>query len=126
MSQHTDPPADASVEQQISVDARSDGDSRIVTIAGEVDMLTTPLLRAQLRHELDQARSVLIIDLSRVDFLGSSGLAVLVETKDSAALRRIPLRLVCSSREVIRPLVATGLHELFDIRPDLPAAVAQA
>jgi len=126
MSQHTDPPADASVEQQISVDARSDGDSRIVTIAGEVDMLTTPLLRAQLRHELDQARSVLIIDLSRVDFLGSSGLAVLVETTDSAALRRIPLRLVCSSREVIRPLVATGLHELFDIRPDLPAAVAQA
>jgi anti-sigma B factor antagonist len=83
-------------------------------------------LRAHLERELAGATATLIVDLSKVQFLGSSGLAVLVEMTDAAAQHAVRLRLVCSSREVVRPLQATGLTELFAIYPDLPAALAES
>lgn len=125
MSQHTDPPPDASVEQLISIDARSVGDRAVLSIVGEIDMVTTPELRSALVTGLEQDVSALIVDLSQVGFLGSSGLAVLVEMHDAAAERNIPLRLVGRSREVMRPLEATGLTELFDVHPDLDHALEQ-
>ena len=111
MSQHIDPPADAAVEQLISVDGHTVGGNRVVTVAGEVDMLTTPELGTRLQQELAGATATLVIDLSKVQFLGSSGLAVLVETGDSAAAHAVRLRLVC---------------DLFDIYPDLNAALAES
>jgi len=51
-----------------------------------------------------------------VSFLGSSGLAVLVEARDHAQQGGHQLRLVCSSRIVLRALEATGLRDLFGHR----------
>lgn len=123
MSPRPDSPADAPGEQLISVSTHSVGGTRVVAVAGEVDMGTTPRLRSALQQELGSTASMLVVDLSEVQFLGSSGLAVLVETKDAAGERGIPLRLVGSSREVLRPLEATGLTELFAIYPDRAAAL---
>ena len=125
MSQNTDATAgaDARVNQLISLGAQEVGDSCLVTVAGEIDMVTTPTLRAFLQQQLEQPASLLVIDLTGVRFLGSSGLAVLVETLSGARERRIGLRLVCNSREVKRPLEVTGLTELFEIHPDPSTAL---
>lgn len=96
----------------------------MATVAGEVDMVTTPCLRAHLLQQLERAHSILVIDLRKVGFLGSSGLAVLVKTLELTRERSIGLRLVCNTREVLRPLEATGLTQLFEIHPDLDAALA--
>ena len=90
----------------------------MVTVTGEVDMMTTPHLRSYLQQQVERAGSLLVLDLRGVAFLGSSGLAVLVETLDWARDRDITLRLVCTSREVVRPLEATGLTDLFEIHSD--------
>ena len=126
MRQHTDATAgaDAYVNQLISLSAGEVGDSCLVTVAGEIDMVTTPNLRAFLQQQLEQAASLLVIDLREVKFLGSSGLAVLVEILGTARERHLGLRLVCNSREVTRPLEATGLTDLFEIHPDLDTALA--
>lgn len=126
MSQNTDATAgaDARVDQLISLGSREVGDSCLVTVAGEIDMMTTPSLRAFLQQQLEQPASLLVIDLTGVRFLGSGGLAVLVETQGAARERQIGLRLVCNSREVTRPLEATGLTELFEIHPDPDSALA--
>lgn len=126
MSQNTDATAgaDALVDQLISLGAREVGDRCLVTVAGEIDMVTTPTLRAFLQQQLKQPASLLVIDLTGVRFLGSSGLAVLVETLSAARERHIGLRLVCNSREVTRPLEATGLNELFEIHLDPGTALA--
>lgn len=128
MRQHTDATAgaDAHVDQLISLSAREVGDSCLVTVGGGIDMVTTPNLRAFLQQQLEQAGSLLVIDLREVRFLGSSGLAVLVEILGTARERHLALRLVCNSREVTRPLEATGLIELFEIHPDLDTALAPA
>jgi anti-sigma B factor antagonist len=49
---------------------------------------------------------------------------VLVECLEDARGRGTELRLVVSSREVIRPLEATGLTELFQTHRDLESALA--
>jgi len=126
MRQHTDATAgaDARVDQLITLGAREVGDSCLVTVAGEIDMVTTPNLRAFLQQQLGQVGSLLVIDMRKVTFLGSSGLAVLVEIRGTARERQVGLRLVCNSREVTRPLEATGLTELFEIHSDPDAALA--
>ncbi len=127
MTQFTDPPAvgeDARVDQLLALDTRTVAGGTVVTATGEVDMLTTPRLRAILRQQLDRERSLLLADLRGLAFLGSSGLAVLVETLDTARERGVDLALVCDSREVLRPLEATGLTELFEIHGDVDSALA--
>ncbi len=96
----------------------------VVSVRGEVDMVTTPRLQACLQDRLASSPQRLVVDLSAVSFLGSSGLAVLVECLEDARGRGTELRLVVSSREVIRPLEATGLTELFQTHQDVESALA--
>lgn len=123
MSQNPPAGAETRIDQLISLDAREAGDIYLVTVSGEVDMMTTPHLRSYLQQHIEKAGPVLVLDLRGVGFLGSSGLAVLVETLDWTRERGSELRLVCSSREVVRPLEATGLTELFTICADLDEAL---
>ncbi|WP_051516048.1 STAS domain-containing protein [Candidatus Blastococcus massiliensis] len=86
-----------------------------VKVVGEVDTFTAPVLRSTLDSQLEQSPSELVIDLSGVQFLGSAGLAVLVETQKSARSREVALRLIATTRAVTRPLEVTGLIDLFTI-----------
>ena len=86
-----------------------------VTVVGEVDTFTAPVLRSSLDSQLEQSPRELIIDLSGVQFLGSAGLAVLVETQKAARSRDVALRLIATTRAVTRPLEVTGLIDLFTI-----------
>jgi anti-sigma B factor antagonist len=82
-----------------------------ITVAGEIDSSSAPLLRQQLDTLFEGTLTELIIDLSAVTFLDSAGLCVL-----AAAHRRagsdVRLRVLASSRAVIRPLQITGLWQL--------------
>jgi anti-sigma B factor antagonist len=114
------PPADT--DGQITLTSRADDDGlRIVSVAGEVDMLTSPQLRTLVLDEL-QSASVLVVDLEGITFLGTSGLAVLVELRDAARSAGVPLRLVCTTRRVVRPLTIAGLVALFDVRDSVESA----
>jgi len=114
------PPADT--DGQITLTSRAeDGGLRIVAVAGEVDMLTSPQLRTLVLDEL-QLASTLVVDLEGITFLGTSGLAVLVELRDAARTAEVPLRLVCTTRRVLRPLTIAGLVTLFDVRDSVENA----
>ena len=95
----------------------------LLRVAGEVDMLSSPTLRDNIAAALGEARQRLIIDLEGVEFLGTSGLAALVEGRSSAAERNTELWLVCSRRQVLRPLRIAGLIDLFHVADTLPDAL---
>lgn len=126
MSQEPEPSAvgeNVHLDQLISLDSHEHNGAFLVTVSGEVDMATTPHLRSYLNRQLEKAQTLLVIDLRGITFLASSGIAALVETLEAARERGVRLRLVCDSREVVRPLEATGLTELFDIHTDPTAAL---
>lgn len=104
--------------------AASTEQAGVLKVGGEVDLLTTPQLKAGIEEQLAHGRPLLVIDLSEVSFLGSSGLAALVEARQSAEDSGIALRLVAGNRSVFRPLATTGLTSLFDLRESLEEALA--
>ena len=107
---------EAPFDDVITLSTSHDGDGAVtVTVVGEVDTFTAPVLRASLDTQLEQQPTELVIDLCGVQFLGSAGLAVLVETQKSARSRDVELRLIANTRAVTRPLEVTGLIDLFTI-----------
>jgi anti-sigma B factor antagonist len=86
----------------------------VVAVAGEVDMETVGRLESAADDGL--ARSgpgTCVIDLTKVTFLGSSGLSALVRAAQQAERRLGPLRIVVdSNRPVIRPLELSGLDQV--------------
>jgi anti-sigma B factor antagonist len=115
-------PTDDASSEAFGLESSDQGSTRLLRASGEIDILSAPALRTALLPALESAELV-VLDLSGVSFLGSSGLAVLVEARDHAQQGGHQLRLVCSSRIVLRALEATGLRDLFDIVEDLPAAL---
>jgi anti-anti-sigma factor len=81
----------------------------LVRVRGEVDLLTAPLLRAELDHQVDLMPSVLIIDLTRVVFFGASGVEVLIEVCQRARRTETLLRLVANTRAVARMVRSSNL-----------------
>ncbi|MCK2243369.1 STAS domain-containing protein [Crossiella sp. S99.2] len=109
----------------INLDSAASTESAgVLKVGGEVDLLTTPLLKSGIDEQLATSRPLLVIDLSGVSFLGSSGLAALVEAREAAQGKGTALRLVAGNRTVFRPLATTGLNTLFDLRETLEEALA--
>jgi anti-sigma B factor antagonist len=100
-------------------------DVMLLAVDGELDTLTAPRLAADLDIVIDTAEAggvAVVVDLSDVTFLASSGLAVLVDGARRVGGRRV--HLVTVSRAVTRPLEVTGAHTLFDVHVDVDAALA--
>lgn len=97
-------------------------DAVVVHVHGELDTMTAPVLSEQLSGQRPAAE-LMVVDLSRVTFLGSAGLAALVAAKDEADRTGHRLRLVCGSHTVTRALEATGLLSLFDVADGVPEAL---
>lgn len=103
------PPAD----ELVSIEVVETGSSVRVTAVGEIDSTSAPVLRQQLDTLLDgdDVREF-TVDLGRVTFLDSAGLCVLAAAHRRALHQDVRMRVLASSRAVIRPLQITGLWEL--------------
>jgi anti-sigma B factor antagonist len=62
----------------------SEGTERVVIVRGEVDVSTAPQLRACLEEVTDSSQPRVVVDVGDVQFIDSSGIAVL-----AAALKRL-------------------------------------
>ncbi len=67
---------------QLTVSHRQETQGTLIEAVGEVDLTTAPLLREPLMAAVNSGeKSPVIVDLSRVDFIDSAGLALLVEAR---------------------------------------------
>jgi len=124
----SEPPTTASGpdgDEQITVSTSSPAAKQVVVkIAGEVDMLTSPQLRRVVLDGLAGGAELVVLGLDGVTFLGTSGLAVLIEVREAAHTAGVELRLACTQRRVLRPLAIAGLVPLFDIHDTIDLALA--
>ena len=82
---------------------------------GEVDSSSAPTLRAGLDEVLDSGVTDLTVDLTGVTFLDSAGLCVLAAAHRRAVRSDVRMRVLATSRAVIRPMQITGLFDLLDV-----------
>jgi anti-sigma B factor antagonist len=109
---------------EISVSRTKAGDIPIVAVSGEVDVYSAPMLKDNITELLQSGVSTLIVDLSGVAFLDSTGLGALVEARAATSDAGGTLPLVCSQDRILKLFTITGLDGVFTIHPTVGDAVA--
>ncbi len=103
--------------------SEQDGRS-IVTAAGELDAHAAPVLEAQTGPLSRQPGGRLIIDLSAVDFIDSTGLGVLVAALKHSREADGTLDVVVATPRVLKVLGLTGLDVVIPLHSSLADALA--
>jgi anti-sigma B factor antagonist len=103
---------DIGANDSLTVTIESDG---TVVAVGDIDMAGGPLLEASIARR--EVEGPVVIDLSQVVFIDSSGLRTLLAASRRARERTDTVVLRSPSREVARLLEITGTASLFTIEP---------
>lgn len=93
-----------------------------VAIDGEIDVYTAPQLRERIVTLIDGGCTNVIVDLSNVGFIDSSGLGVLVSALRRARERDGSVRVVCTQENILKIFRITGLDKVFPIFSDIADA----
>jgi anti-sigma B factor antagonist len=109
----------------LRVERLVEGGVVILRATGEIDLSTTPLLAERFDQEPVQVDVPLVVDLTGVDFLASSGLGLLAERSQRYADLGARLTVVAPHRAVRRSIELTGLTEIITVVPSVEEAVAR-
>ncbi|MQS01676.1 anti-sigma factor antagonist [Streptomyces sp. OF1] len=110
----------------------SRGEWAVLRVSGELDLVTSPLVRQHVHDAVAEGRRDLVLDLTEVLFCDSSGVGVLIAARRlmhscAGRLRLIlPARGAVDGSHVNRVLAALGVRRLFACYPDLEAATDAA
>jgi anti-anti-sigma factor len=103
---------DVPEHQKVQVEVTTEGDRVTATVGGEIDAATAERFEQELIPALANATSV-VLDLTEVSFMDSSGLRALVTVHSDVTSRGGSVALGGQSSAVERLLSVTGLNELF-------------
>jgi anti-anti-sigma factor len=108
-----------SVPDDFGVEISSGGGDAVVTVRGELDVLTTPFLWERLEAALAAVTGKLVFDFAELTFIDSMGLGVIVRAQSR-------LRGESSERQVIirhpnaharKVFEITGLDRVLEVQP---------
>jgi len=105
------------------LDESVDEDVHVVSPTGEVDVLTAPQLGRRLLSLFDEGKTRVVVDLSAVTFMDSTGIGVLIDALRRLTSRSGSLVLVCPTERILRPFEVTGLVGYLKIFPSREEAV---
>lgn len=106
---------------EIKVERRSD--AVVVRPVGDVDLNRSPALREQLKAVADKKTRRMIVDLSEVPYMDSSGVATLVEAMQLARRGGYTL-LLCGLQDRVRSIFEIArLDTVFQVVTDVDAAM---
>lgn len=108
----------------LSVSSRTHAGRGVVSVVGEVDVYTAPRLRERIADMISSGQHHLVVDLSGVDFLDSTGLGVLVGGLNRIRGHHGSLVLVCGQERILKVFRITGLTGVFPIHATLESALA--
>jgi anti-sigma B factor antagonist len=94
---------------------RTDSGVVIVAVSGEVQMNTSPEVRSTLTSLFAEEPQALVVDLSEVPYIDSSGVATLVEGLMWSYRNQIPFRLSGLTPALKDVFELARLESLFDI-----------
>lgn len=105
--------------------SREDGDITILTVTGDL-VIGEPesTFKKTVTQLLEEGRVNLLVDLSSVGFLDSSGLGALVRALTQSQKEGGQTKLLNAGPQVRKLLQMTKLDSVFEIHSDLEAAVS--
>ncbi|MFI9402389.1 STAS domain-containing protein [Nocardia sp. NPDC052316] len=121
---HPHPPASISAYSQGQLRIRANTTPRgiqVLTIAGELDLATAPLLELALQDS--RHAPAVVADMSTVGFLGFAGVDVLIRAAQRAESRLRRFAVVASTRSTQRALSLTDAYVRVPCYPRLDLAM---
>jgi anti-sigma B factor antagonist len=98
--------------------------SNVLPLEGEIDLHVSPRVALSVNAMVEQKPARLVVDLSRVTYIDSSGLAVLIEGMQNVEAYGGKFSLA-GLQENVRPIFEIArLDQVFVIFPDVTAALA--
>lgn len=95
----------------------------IIMVEGDIDMFTSPGLRDTLVPMFSKGLKGVIVNLSGVDFMDSSGIATLVEGLQWSKKDKKRFVLTGLGANVLNALSLTKLEKVFTIEADVDSAL---
>jgi anti-sigma B factor antagonist len=105
-----DQPDDLTVD--FTIDSSIDGDTAVIRITGEIDIASREALTNAAQQAIAAGASRIILDMSEVTFMDSSGISAVITAQAIA-----PLTLRNPSDAVQRLIAATGLTDTVTVEP---------
>jgi anti-sigma B factor antagonist len=104
----------------LSVD--SVGTATVVRLGGELDLYNAAQVRSALDEACAEAPERIVVDLGEVEFIDSTALGVLIETRTKLK-NRDGFLLAAPGLETRRALQISGLDKLFTVHDTVPEAL---
>jgi anti-sigma B factor antagonist len=110
--------------QPLAVERTSDAGVEVVLVEGELDIATAPRLISVLNRAVQEALRSLVVDLSDVNFMDSTGLALLINAHRRLTRRSKGFAVVCPPGPLLRVFEVTDMVETLHVCPDRDSAWA--
>ncbi len=98
----------------------------VLTVGGELDVAASPAFSEKLNHVIRHEGGDVVIDLTRVSFVDSTGLAVLLNALRRLTRARRRMGVVIGGGAVRRAFEVTRLHWTFDVFDDVESALERS
>jgi anti-sigma B factor antagonist len=98
----------------------------VLPLEGEIDLHVSPNVAESLRAIIQKKPKRLVVDLARVSYIDSSGLAVLIEAMQNVNAYGGKFALAGLDNDVLAIFEIAKLDQVFRIFPDVDAALAAA
>lgn len=96
----------------------------VLLVEGEIDVATAPRLIAALNDTVSEAVRSVIIDLTSVGFMDSTGLALLINAHRRLTRQRKGFAVVCPAGPLWRVFELTDMLDTLRVCPDRESAAA--
>jgi anti-sigma B factor antagonist len=101
------------------------GGAFVIHVTGELDLASSPILD-ELLSETESMAEPLVLELTGVTFMGSSGLELLMKHGERCRAAGRTMLVVANSRAVLRPISLTGLTTAVTLVSTLADALADS
>ena len=108
--------------QPLAVERTSQDGVETVLVEGEVDIATVSRLISVLNSSVAEALRAVVVDLTRVGFMDSTGLALLINANRRLTLRRKGFAVICPPGPLRRVFEITDMVETLHVCPDRASA----
>jgi anti-sigma B factor antagonist len=99
------------VQDQLLIDIRYEKDRAVLSLRGELDLASVPLLQGEIEGSEVAAADIVVLDLQELEFIDSTGLRVLLSAHERSHERGQEFAITPGSQQVQRLLSITRVDE---------------
>lgn len=96
----------------------------VIRLNGALDARSAAGFRTELSRLLSRGVTRFVVDGTQLGFVDSMGLGTLVYLRRAARQAKGDVRIAAAGRELLEVLDFSGMGQVFQVLPDVPAALA--